>query len=323
MKKMESFWFRPLMIARTNSRLYFPAPDIVSLNLGIRELDSFVNKQDAFHKTIYCFGGSTTFGHGVAYENSWPKQLDIDNYTSFNCGSVKSDLKASIFVLIELLRLGHRPSIVIFYDGVNENTGYTIWDRSIPHYVDYDTQFFALREIVFRYRALTKRINSLVYFILGQPFLRIVSFFLKEKNLNKRFLFLKVSKKYTQRFFSKSDLNPKSNINSIKAAALSYTNSKLLISSILEKLGVEKTFFFLQPTIWDLHKKESDNERHKYLKKLYEEILLLNPDVIDISEICGTLLEENMFFDWNHLDERGNENVAKVIKNFLQDSNAT
>lgn len=314
MKKIGKEWFAPLRVSRMNSKLYFPAPDVVSLDLGIRESDSFIHGHIPSTKTVYCFGGSTTFGHGVHHEDTWPKQLNIENYTSFNCGSVKSDLKANLHMILDLLRLGHRPNIVIFYDGVNENTGYTIWDSSIPQYVDYDVQFFSIREIVYKYRVLKLRINSLIYSVIGQPILQALYYLLKEKTIkNKSFLSILTFK--VRNFYTNSSIES----NFISSAAISYTNTKKLIEIILSNLGVEKTLFFLQPTIWNTPQKTVSSTRHEYLKDLYNEIARLNPDVIDISEICGSLLSEDMFFDWQHLDERGHKIVAKIIEKFIFD----
>jgi hypothetical protein len=283
--------------------------------LGIREPDAFVHEYTPDMKTVYCFGGSTTFGHGVLYEDTWPKQLSIENYTSFNCGSVKSDLKANLHILLDLLRLGHRPNIVIFYDGVNENTGYTNWDPSIPYYVDYDVQFFSIREIVFKYRVLKFRINSFIYSIIGKSILQALYFLLKEKTIKNNSFFSLVSSK-----IKNSSANSKIESKYINSTALSYTNTKKLIESILSSFGVEKTLFFLQPSIWDTPQEPVSSSRHKYLKDLYEELYKLNPDVIDISEICGKLLSIDMFFDWNHTDERGHKIVAKVIEKFISDN---
>lgn len=314
MKKMSKEWFAPLRVSRMNSKLYFPAPDVVSLDFGIRESDSFIHGHIPSTKTIYCFGGSTTFGHGVRHKDTWPKQLNIENYTAYNCGSVKSDLKANLHMMLDLLRLGHRPNIVIFLDGVNENTGFTIWDSSIPQYVDYDVQFFSIREIVFKYRVLKFRINSLIYSIIGQPILSALYYLLKEKIIKNNSFFSIFSFK-VRNFFTNSSIGP----NFICAAAISYTNTRKLIELILSNFGVEKTLFFLQPTIWNTPQKPVSSARSEYLKDLYSEISRLNPDVIDISEICGSLLSEDMFFDWNHQDERGHKIVAKIIEKFIFD----
>ena len=317
MKKMGKEWLSPLRISRINSKLFFPAQDVVSLDLGIREPDSFIGEFVPTLKSIYCFGGSTTFGHGVSYTASWPKQLNFDNFISYNCGSVKSDLKANLHVLVELLRLGHRPDIVIFYDGVNENSGYTMWDPSIPHYVDYDTQFFAMREILTAFRVLKFRLYAFIYSVAGKRFLRFISYVIKEKTLhNHSLLFTFYSK--IKKYFNKPspDFDPDGKF--VNSAALSYTNTKNLIELILDGFGVEKSFYFLQPTLWDLSR-EKFSSKHRYLKNLYDEITRLNPDVINISDTCGILLDEEMFFDWNHLDEKGNRIVAKVIENFITD----
>jgi len=84
---------------------------------------------------IIALGGSTTFGYNVSDEHTWPSALS----SNLNARGRSQGLDAQIEVLnygrghffssqelvllIDLLKSGHRPSLVIFMDGVNEEHG--------------------------------------------------------------------------------------------------------------------------------------------------------------------------------------------------------
>lgn len=59
------------------------------------------------------------------------------------------------------------------------------------------------------------------------------------------------------------------------------------------------------------------NGRHIYLKDLYSAITNTDPEVIDISKelsVDGLEILPEMFYDWAHLDEKGNYILAKIIE---------
>jgi hypothetical protein len=80
---------------------------------------------------IYVFGGSTTFGYQVSDEHTWPSHLStILNERSRREGlDIRIDVRnygrgfyypsQEVALLVDLLRSGHRPDLVIFLDGLN------------------------------------------------------------------------------------------------------------------------------------------------------------------------------------------------------------
>jgi hypothetical protein len=75
---------------------------------------------------IFVLGGSTTFGYHVSDEHTWPSYLSQilnDKYalniqvTNYGRGNFNPSQEAVL--LLDLLKSGHRPSLVIFMDGVN------------------------------------------------------------------------------------------------------------------------------------------------------------------------------------------------------------
>jgi lysophospholipase L1-like esterase len=79
--------------------------------------------------TIYFFGGSTTWGMGARDEHSVPSYLSktlaekgidcrVENY-----GDLAYTFTQELINLQLLLKDGHRPDVVVFYDGVNDTYG--------------------------------------------------------------------------------------------------------------------------------------------------------------------------------------------------------
>ena len=80
---------------------------------------------------IFTFGGSTTFGQGVADQHTWPTNLsEILNARAqadgldarievINYGRVGFYPTQELHLLMEILRSGERPDIAIFMDGLN------------------------------------------------------------------------------------------------------------------------------------------------------------------------------------------------------------
>ena len=81
---------------------------------------------------IFAFGGSTTFGHGLAADETWPHMLNVildanadaastaTRPVVVNFGAQAYDQRTEIDKLIYLLRRGYRPSKVVMLDGWND-----------------------------------------------------------------------------------------------------------------------------------------------------------------------------------------------------------
>ncbi len=86
--------------------------------------DELVNQKMASDNTVYVFGGSTNFGHGVSSDNtiaSFLNDQDPDHiYLNFGINSY--DSIREVDKLLYLLRQGFRPKKVIFIDGLNDLT---------------------------------------------------------------------------------------------------------------------------------------------------------------------------------------------------------
>ena len=81
---------------------------------------------------IFAFGGSTTFGHGLAADETWTHALNVilganagpgspaTRPVVINFGAQAYDQRTEIDKLIYLLRRGYRPSKVVMLDGWND-----------------------------------------------------------------------------------------------------------------------------------------------------------------------------------------------------------
>jgi lysophospholipase L1-like esterase len=80
-----------------------------------------VNTAASGGKTAYFFGGSTMWGVGAPDGETIPSQFAaITGIRSENFGERGWTSHQSLMQLIQLIQDGHRPDIVVFYDGANE-----------------------------------------------------------------------------------------------------------------------------------------------------------------------------------------------------------
>jgi lysophospholipase L1-like esterase len=72
-------------------------------------------------KTAYFFGGSTMWGAGSNDAGTIPSQFaSITGFHTENFGNNAWVAHQSLVLLMQLIQEGHRPDLVVFYDGINE-----------------------------------------------------------------------------------------------------------------------------------------------------------------------------------------------------------
>lgn len=80
-----------------------------------------INTAASDAKRAYLFGGSTMWGTGANDEGTIASQFAaMTGMRTENFGEAGYTAHQSLMLLIQLLQDGHRPDLVIFYDGVNE-----------------------------------------------------------------------------------------------------------------------------------------------------------------------------------------------------------
>ncbi len=89
-----------------------------------RRVPGSCERDDAF--TVMTFGGSTMFGAGVSDQHTIPAYLAAGFNRNGRCVKVVNygagwwQSSQSLIQLIEVLKRGARPQVVVFYDGVND-----------------------------------------------------------------------------------------------------------------------------------------------------------------------------------------------------------
>ncbi len=72
-------------------------------------------------KKVYFFGGSTMWGTGVRDDGTIPSQFAAaTSLWAENFGESGYTAHQGLMLLLQLLQDGHRPDVVVFYDGVND-----------------------------------------------------------------------------------------------------------------------------------------------------------------------------------------------------------
>ena len=80
-----------------------------------------VGAADSAKPSVYFFGGSTMWGTGADDANTIPSLVtQIGGYRSVNWGELAYTAHQSLVLLVQLLQEGHRPNVVVFYDGAND-----------------------------------------------------------------------------------------------------------------------------------------------------------------------------------------------------------
>jgi hypothetical protein len=93
-----------------------------TINLsGPYALRATVGAGDPSKPSVYFFGGSTMWGTGADDANTIPSLVtELGGYRAVNWGESAYTAHQSLVLLMQLLQEGHRPNVVVFYDGVNE-----------------------------------------------------------------------------------------------------------------------------------------------------------------------------------------------------------
>ena len=132
--EIDKRWFKKNKIAKHRIYQIWDDADLFPCdNYGVRIPVPYSDISERYfslkksEKKIFCFGGSTTFGWFVNYKHSYPVYLDniLKNYSVFNLGVPGSDVRQSLYLLIDMLRINLIPDMVIFLDGINEKQAFS------------------------------------------------------------------------------------------------------------------------------------------------------------------------------------------------------
>jgi lysophospholipase L1-like esterase len=126
-------WDRPWRLTRYPLRVVWSDPEVFPCDeTGFRipaDYSSVFEKARAGdgRTLIACIGGSTTFGWYCREEESYPHQLEnllCGRANVLNLGVASVDGNGGLHMLVDVLRWGIVPDVVIVLDGINEKQGY-------------------------------------------------------------------------------------------------------------------------------------------------------------------------------------------------------
>lgn len=99
---------------------------------GFRSTSSPESFYAELEGAVWFFGGSTTFGYGVADDETVPVYLaEFMKKPVINLGRGYYFSEQENMLLAEFLRHGYRPSQVVFFDGLNERCGIDVYQREM------------------------------------------------------------------------------------------------------------------------------------------------------------------------------------------------
>ena len=321
MRQMTPEWNRALTVAYETGRLFLPSPEGNSALTGIRDSRYPFSGSINLDNSIFCLGGSTTYGHGVDEARCWPALMQTSHVSSINCGMVNNDIKASLHSLVTILRQGYKPHTLIFFDGVNEKNAYKRWLVNQDSYIDFDCQYFQFQHFFHKNDFDFSRFDFFAAALLGSKYFK-AKYHLQKNESQKALSATATLWRIIKRKWSRTDMNlveidssltPAEQESFLDSAVASYLDSKKTIKKIAAAYGIRECFFFLQPHIGTVDSKFARTSRSIYMERLYSKIRSADTEVIDLSHKCNNLAA-SMFFDWQHFDERGHEIVAKTIE---------
>lgn len=99
---------------------------------GIRANGPVPRDVTAIQGAVWFFGGSTTFGYGVADHETIPAQLEqVTRRPVVNFGVSDYYSAQENLLLTQYLRVGYRPAVALFLDGINEVCGPDLYQAEI------------------------------------------------------------------------------------------------------------------------------------------------------------------------------------------------
>ena len=275
------------------------------------------SKGQAINNSIWFFGGSTMWGTGSSDNQTIPSHFySLTNIPVYNFGEAGWNSRQSLNQLINAIGDNHKPSAVIFYDGVNDVTHQCRSEYKLMPTHSYEK---VIQENLATGTGII-RTNKLIKFILS-PYIAFANKF----NIN---------------YSSKNSVNLKQfdcDTNQAKALSIAkhqvnnwYTAYALSKSMNFEFYGI------LQPTLFTT-KTNSDYFTPSMVKdNLKKEIQYKIVYPLIINEIksyceydknfCSKIIDgtdwldgtNNIFIDFCHVNSLGNKLIAQRMKLLLQ-----
>ena len=251
------------------------------LPTGLRK--TITQKND---KKVYMFGGSTVWGTGAEDSATIPSWLSyyLEKYEVTNYGQSGYTFLQEVMQLILLLRNGHRPDHVVFYDGVNDV--YSAYQQGKIS----QTQIIGVRKW-----------TPKDFFVRNSVFWRGIL-----KTLKKIRRIRKVKPRFTEEGHKMSE---ERRGELAKEIVNNFEKTKEVIDLLSQEYDFTYTCFW-QPTYYTSKQAPLDCPRTKdeALKSLYMQVTNLLPDwEVDLSNVFPDTF---VFIDFCHISGEGNKIIA-------------
>ena len=279
-------------------------------------------------KTVYVFGGSTTFGYGADDESTIPSFLSKllnkngHRYQVHNYGTNGSTFTAQVVRLTMLLRDGHRPDYVIFYGGANEvvagSGGHPekvrdfemMFHNEMPNYTMLLLRagfFGAIRENSLTYKSFLNMKNQFSNFIRSN----------RARSMREN-----QAEDYVERENQVEDYVEEDVELFSRAIADYYLGTKDLLDHLAIGYGFQHTYFW-QPNAFVTKKLHPQDKAtilpfaNQFFEDLHNRtIAILNSQSVsyfyDLSDVLDDA-NNPVYLDWCHTSEQGNEIISQRI----------
>ena len=284
------------------------------------------SKGEALNKSVWFFGGSTMLGVGVSDSQTIPSHFNsLSNTPVYNFGVVGWNSRQSLNQLINVIGDGHKPSIVVFYDGVND----------VFHQCRKEIQLLPAhnREQQLQNSLKGPSIQSIKKNILITILAPYIAF---SDKLGVRLPFNNLVNPNDVGTFADfwKDLYD-CDTNQLKAELI----AKHLVNNwqtayALSKIKGFELYGILQPTLFSTKTNSeylTNIEGHPVLKRQYDTVYPLILKEIKSQceydkDFCSFMINgtdwldgrKNVFIDFNHVNSLGNKLIAKRIKSLLK-----
>ncbi len=274
------------------------------------------SKGESINNSVWFFGGSTMWGTGASDWQTIPSHFNsLTNIPVYNFGETGWTSRQSLNQLINAVGDNKKPSVVIFFDGVNDVTHQCRSELKLVPSHSRERQLQQLtgdRGIYYR--------KKLIEFILS-PYIAFANKF----NIN---------------YSSKNLVNLKQfdcDTNQAKARSV----AKHLVNNwrtaySLSKSNNFKFYGVLQPTLFTTETNSeyliySETKTHPEYKRQYNAVYpLIIEEISRLCEldkgICSSMIDgkdwldgtDNIFIDFCHVNSLGNRLIAQRLKSLLK-----
>ncbi len=275
------------------------------------------SKNESINNSVWFFGGSTMWGTGASDLQTIPSHYNsITNIPVYNFGETGWTSRQSLNQLINAIGDNNNPSVVIFYDGVNDVLTQC---RSELKLVPSHTRERQLQKLLDRSMVIFFK-NKLIEFILS-PYIAFANRF----NINS---------------YSKDSVNLKKfdcDTNQAKTRSIAqHLVNNWRTAYSLSKSNDFKFYGVLQPTLFSTetnseYLNESSSRMYPEFRRQYNAVYPLILEEISRQceldkDICSRMIDgkdwldgnNNIFIDFCHLNSLGNKIIAQRLKSLLK-----